>query len=800
MPLQITPRRDSHGGVTAVTGAAAGDGFAARARTALAAFPGRWKETLVVAGAVTSALGVAVALQVPSFAAPNVAYLALQHTTVCTWRNMVRRLILLVAVAIVMVPVGGVLVQTPWLLVPTFFLMVVTLTYGVPSARNPVESVLIGFTLIGVCFSGTYDPSAIAVQTRNLAAACAIGVVAATVFARLAARPSARLRLAESLADDFLRSERVLRESLARFDAAPPPGGWPEAPVHSDLAAHVGLLDLARQEGIGPVADRTLVTLGTAAERVAVFAGTIDTLSRQQAGSAYRRALAPEIAAAADDAARALREFARASLALATHETLESLHADAPWPDFHRSTGRLHERQDELRGTPLLAEVEIAESTNVNSLVQALASLGDVLHTPPWELRDFAAGEQAGPSRPWPFDVMQLDRFALRFALQVGLGATIAFVVGIAAHEPELSTLLWNPMLVAQMSYGATIRKAWLRLGGVVLGGILSLLTMILVFANTGDVTALLAVVFVVTAACQYAVLGMPVTWYGAFQVAVTYYVVLIAAEPTTDVAAALWRAFGTFTGTAILFAVFRLVAPDYAGRQLVARFADLLRTSLRYLPPPGVPLPSADELITLRVAASRASADILRLIGESRLEGAASGVDPEAAVEAAGVSLRISLRSGLVARGRVLIARPAPSPEVASALARVHEALRAHLAFDLALLEARHTMAVPGTRAHDRACAAARAHCVRERPDLQEPIDALVSEMARARRDELLGWTTEQSGTLLAEIDHLRRMVQLVPRLDAALERMVLPEASGPGKRAVVPEAPAARILVSRP
>ena len=683
----------------------------------MAPFPGRWPEALVVAGAVTTAVAVAVALQVPSFAAPNVACLALQHTTVCTWRNMVGRLLVLVVAALVLVPVGSVLLQAPWLLVPAFFLMIATLTYVLPFAGNPVESVLIAFTLVGVCFSGTYDPSSIVVQTRDLVAACAIGVVSATVFAQLAARPSARLRLAESLSVSFARSERILGEAIARLAAEEPAEDWPEAPVHSDLGRHVPLLQLARQEDMGPLADRTLVALSTAAERAAVFVGTVDTVSRQKVAHTYREAMRAEIEAAAGDVAWALREFARAALALASRETLAAPGDDAPWPEFDGCVARLRERQDELRGGATMAAVGVAESINLNALVQALAGLADVLHTPPWDLRDLAAEEQLGAAPPWPFQLPHVDPFALRFALQVALGVTIALVVGIASHEPELSTLLWNPLLVAQTSYGATIRKAWLRLAGVVAGGVLSLLTMVLVFANTSDLTALLAVVFAVVVACQYAALGMPVTWYAPFQVTVTYFVVLIAAQPATDVTAALWRAFGTFAGTAILFTVFRVVAPDYAGRQLIARFAHLLRSTLRNLPEPGVPLPSPAELISARVAAARASADILRLIGEARLEGAGSGIQPDAAIEAAGVSLRISLRAGLVTRGRVTTGWASnPAPPLSAALERMHATLRAHLAHDLAMIDARQTMAPPGSRTHDLACEAARTHCTRAR------------------------------------------------------------------------------------
>jgi transposase len=177
--------------------------------------------------------------------------------------------------------------------------------------------------------------------------------------------------------------------------------------------------------------------------------------------------------------------------------------------------------------------------------------------------------------------------------------------------------------------------------------------------------------------------------------------------------------------------------------------------------------------------------------------------VDPDAAVEAAGVSLRIALRSGLIARGRLVTALPALPAPVETTRAATHAALREHLAFDLAMIEARHTMATPGTQAHLAACSAARSHCTRPRPDLSAPLQALLDAVTAARPRELMTWTTEQSGALLAEVEHLRRMTQLVPRLDAALERMLLPDpALAPVRVAAAtpPPALAPGALVNRP
>jgi uncharacterized membrane protein YccC len=766
-------------------------------RAALAPSPGRWGEAIMVGAATTTALALSLVFQVPSFAAPNVAFIALQHTTVCTWHNMVRRLLIVVAAGLLLVPVGGFLVQTPWLLVPAFFVLVAALTYGVPAARNPVESVLIAFPLIGVCFSGTYDVGSLAVATRDLVAGLAIGVVVATVFARFSTRTTARVRLAGSLAAEFAGARARLEAALALWTADEPGATAPEVPVFTNLASHVQLLDLVRQEGISADADRALVTFATAAERVDGYVGTIETLARQRVGHAYRRALAVEIDRLARVLAQVLTAFEHTVRHLGTHDAADDVAAEVPWPDLADAVRTLRDRQLAAVRAGKTSAVDVTESANLNAVVQGLVGVADVLHTPPWELRDLAATERFTAPAVWPFDLFPLDRFALRYALQVALGATIALIAGFAAHVPELSTLLWNPILVAQMSYGATIRKAWLRLGGVVVGGALALATIVLVFANTGDVTVWLAVLFAVMTACQYAVLGMPVNWYGPFQVGVTYLVVLIAAAPTMDVETALWRAFGTFVGTAILFSVFRVVAPDYAGRQLVARFADLLRATLRFLPPTGEPLPPGAELIALRVASARASADILRLIEESRLEGRASGIDPRAAVEAAGVALRISLRAGITARARCTVAYPPLADDLRALLEETRAATRARIAAGLELVDARHTMAAPDTPAHHAARAAARACTGKQRADLAEPVARLAARVQRARFDDVATWPLEAASTLLAEVEHLRRMSELLPRLDDALEQMLLPGTSRDGAHAA---RAATELAITRP
>src|SRR5262249_14798716 len=88
---------------------------------------------------------------------------------------------------------------------------------------------------------------------------------------------------------------------------------------------------------------------------------------------------------------------------------------------------------------------------------------------------------------------------AIDFAFRCGLAATIAYVAYHGLHWPGLSTAALTTILVAQSSFGATLRKALLRIIGATLGGTLGLLVIIVAFPNMDSLASLLIVV----AACM---------------------------------------------------------------------------------------------------------------------------------------------------------------------------------------------------------------------------------------------------------------------------------------------------------
>jgi len=197
---------------------------------------------------------------------------------------------------------------------------------------------------------------------------------------------------------------------------------------------------------------------------------------------------------------------------------------------------------------------------------------------------------------------------------------------------------------------------------------------------------------------------------------------------------------------------------------------------------------------VVLNDAITAGLADVLRLAGEARFEGLGSGVDADAAINAAGLLRRIAHRWALIRRARRVVTRPTAAPGLAAATAAVETIARQRLDLLRRVLEARHHRARPASRIHDTACANARALAACERPDLGGPWAAYLAAF-EAARETLRAWPIEAREAQYAETGHLQRIVELMPKLEREVMRTVLPDLSG---AAAVPRAHD-RIVISR-
>jgi uncharacterized membrane protein YccC len=328
---------------------------------------------------------------------------------------------------------------------------------------------------------------------------------------------------------------------------------------------------------------------------------------------------------------------------------------------------------------------------------------------------------------------------------------------------------------------GATIRRAGTRFAGTMIGCLVAIAATIAVMPNISELPALALLLLAVTLPSAYVALGGPRFSYVGVQIVVAFVIVGLDAEPLTDVHLALWRVYGTLLGTAALFLAFRLVGPDYAGRQLVARFAEVVRGMLAFLPRPGgVPL-TLSQVVATRQQILASLPDILRLADEARAEAVTSGADVQAAIAAGGRAVRVGYRLSAVCSGRSATPRPPLSASIQTALANVESAIRAWLELALSMLEARHTMARPGSRGYREAYAAAAAAAARPRPDISGALSGFRQAVDASRSTELAEWPPAAHGAFVAEIEHLRRIVELLPSLDQYLTQMILPRGPSP-------------------
>jgi uncharacterized membrane protein YccC len=738
----------------------------------LAPTPGRWRRSAFMGLGTVTAFVVAWSLQVPSFAAPVAAFFGLLPSNVCTWRKLPPRLALTAAGAIVGITAAGVLVQLPWLLLPIFFAGVTLIAYLCPVTNAPLELLALLYPIFTAFYVGVFDPSGMPTAVGEISVAYAIAIVTATVFSRLFAPDDTAATLASALAAGFARARARLDQVMARFTAEQFDPVRVEAPLSSQFARDMQLLERVRQEGRHRDDVAFLALAVVVVDHALTLSDTMDALARHDVGRTYRRLLASQLTVLVAGLDAALRAFEEAAREHRLRETTVVAQAGARWPDHREAIAAVESQQLALQRTGALAHVDIAEEANTNAFVRALVSLAESLHLSPAELREWTttAASPKGVALP------RIDPYAARYGVRVGLGTTIAYLIGIVADTADLFNILWHPAFLAVASHGATIRRAGTRFIGTAIGCVVAIIATIAVMPNISELPALAVVLFAVTMPSAYLALGGPRFSYVGVQIVVAFVIVGLAEQAHADVATALWRVYGTLLGTGALFLAFRVVAPDYAGRQLVARFTDVVREMLQLLPHPG-----SAQLTVAQAAAARQRIlatlpDILRLADEARAEAFSGGVDTQAAIVAGGRAVRIGDRIAAICGGRAANPRPPLSEQLQAALASVETAVRASLELALRMLQARHTMARPGSHGYRRAYAAASALAGEPRPNLSGPLSALERTIDAARSTELAEWPPAAHGALVAEIEHLQRIVELLPSFEDALGRTILP------------------------
>ncbi len=346
----------------------------------------------------------------------------------------------------------------------------------------------------------------------------------------------------------------------------------------------------------------------------------------------------------------------------------------------------------------------------------------------------------------------------------------IGFVVGLITQRADLSTILTTILITCLPTYGAAIRKMILRIVGALIGGVVSLLAIIIVTPNFETLPAYLLAVFIVFYISAYASLASGRVAYAGKQIGTTFALVFAGLSPALDVYEPLWRIWGILLGTMVVAIVTMLYWwPEYAGDSLLPRLRQVIRDTLA-LAPGGDAASTVEGIQQANSASMRALAEILEVADDAQLEGRTSTVNHSAIVEAAGTLRRIANRLASIATERIATPTPQLDSVTESAREAVLEAIRRHLQSWLDFFGSADSLSRPAAEAIVRSYSP---------DDLGKPIEQFGSRLEEREFARIESWTVDQRRAVLAELHAMRRLEYLISQLNRWLPQIPGPASS---------------------
>jgi multidrug resistance protein MdtO len=128
------------------------------------------------------------------------------------------------------------------------------------------------------------------------------------------------------------------------------------------------------------------------------------------------------------------------------------------------------------------------------------------------------------------------DPELVRYSLKVGTCVVGGYIVGLITQRADLSTILTTVLITALPTYGAALRKMILRIVGAAIGGVVSLLAIIIVSPNFATVPAYLFAIFIVFYLSGYFSLTRGRIAYAGKQMGTTFALVFAGLSPPLDI------------------------------------------------------------------------------------------------------------------------------------------------------------------------------------------------------------------------------------------------------------------------
>jgi Fusaric acid resistance protein family len=650
---------------------------------------------------------------------------------------------------------AGILVESPWLFLPFIFAVISLTTYAGTTFKLGAPILLIQVVCLDTFYNVVFAPDQIGWAAAGIFGGSVIAFGTIVLFDNWLWPDPAEDLLLESLGTSVARSRaRLLAATNFYLDrrGAPRPA---MPPPTSDLPTHMNLLNEAAIEGVPEHRQAILLAAVTRMARIGLEIDRLTLAALQNVPREVRALVRPEIQATVDAIAVVLDED---SHELPTHI--------AVGPDQTPSASRTRARSalDALRARIMqvrptyIVKASFAELENFGDFTDALAALTEhierLLDEPPLPI---AGAISASPRLTAP------DPAIVRYSLKVGVCVVIGYVVGIVDHRPELNTILTTVIITALPTYGAALRKMNLRIIGAAIGGLISLLTIIIVTPNFSTLPAYLIAVFIVFYISAYSSLGSGRVSYAGKQIGTTFALVFTGLSPALDVYTPLWRIWAILLGTMVVAFVAFMLWPEYAGDSLLPRLRKVISDTLSLVP--GGPAANSENEIQQAVSGTmRALAEILEVADDAQVEGRTSTVNHGAIVEAASNLRRIANRLAYIATGRLVTPVPPLDPTTESAREAVLDATRRHLQSWLEFFSGDDSLNAAAAQATERS---------NSTDDMKMPLEQFSSRLEEGKFARIESWTVTQRGAILAELHSMRRLEELVSDLNRWLAQI---------------------------
>ena len=657
------------------------------------------------------------------------------------------------------VVMSGILVESPWLILPFLFAAISLSTYFGTTRNLGAALLLIQVVCLDTFYTVVFAPDQIGWGAAGAFGGSVIAFGTIILFDNWLWPDPGEAILLESLGASVARYHSRLIEAsnyyLDRRDAPRPP----LPPPTTDLPEHMALLNRAVAEGISQHRQAILLAAITRVVRIGLEVDRLSFAVRQNVPEEVRNMVRSQLQATVEAIATVLDEIAHE---LPTHI---SVGVDTP-PPASRIRARL--AMDALGARIIqvrpiyIVKASSAEIENFATVTDSLATITSyvehLLDAPPQPPSAASANEVPQSIGP--------DPAMVRYSMKVGLCVVIGYLVGIVTQRADLSTILTTVLITALPSYGAALRKMILRIVGALVGGIISLLAIIIVTPNFSTLPAYLLAVSIVFYISAYSSLTSGRVSYAGKQIGTTFALVFAGLSPAFNEYEPLWRIWGILLGTVVVAIIALILWPEYAGDSLLPRLRKVIRDTLALMPG-GSASDSANAIQQANSATMRTLAEILEVADDAQLEGRTSTVNHNAIVEAAGTLRRIANRLASITTERIETPTPQLDPVTESARVAVLDAIHRHLQSWLDFFSGADSLSQRGAEA------IAQSHSP---DDLAKPLEQFGSRLEEREFALIAPWTIDQRRAILAELHSMRRLEYLLSQLN-----QWLPQIPGP-------------------